>query len=316
MKIFLVLCLLCVGAWSQKLERLPISVVVTAYEGVYTLRKTLDSYVANGLFEMVDEVILLYSQISTVDERALASLSKYPFSHIVGTYANVHVHGTFDVASRLAHNELVLVLQQDFELTADYACTHRALWTAAFTLQRGVAHMVSLRSRANPGIPHWAHHYHGNNVDEMLSYHDGTDQACQVPFWLNDHEIHQFVNKFGLDMRYDALSNFWIASAEICYFNEQASMFVRSWFRHTFAKTLRSLRENPANTTYHNHHSLEIATRYTKDGPWRNRQHYVALGSPGVFTHNDYSKFPHTGIARSHIPPIHERASMFFLSWL
>ena len=132
----------------KSVAKLPISAGILAWKSGVTLENTLESYRRNGLFDILDDVCILFQEV-TADDVALAK--KYNLRYI-GLDNNVGIGKGFVMLCQQAKNPHVLLLEHDWELIEDAVSTRIRL-KASLDMLLGDTDVVRLRHRRDPGYP-------------------------------------------------------------------------------------------------------------------------------------------------------------------
>lgn len=131
------------------MSKLPISVGILAWNSGKTLRNTLESYRKNGLFNVVSEVFIFFQEVS--EEDIEISLEYRVCS--VGIGKNIGIGRAFLYLCEMAEEEVVLLLEHDWELVEDEATSYIRLKSALQLLSTGGLDAVRMRHRFNYGFP-------------------------------------------------------------------------------------------------------------------------------------------------------------------
>lgn len=145
----------------KSVAKLPISAGILAWKSGATLENTLESYRVNGLFDILDDVCILFQE-STSDDIALAK--KYNLPHIA-LDNNVGIGRGFVMLCQQARNPHILLLEHDWELVEDFVTTRLRL-KSSLDMVLSDTDVVRLRHRRNPGYPLYSQTpYQGRELD-------------------------------------------------------------------------------------------------------------------------------------------------------
>jgi len=133
------------GAETQ----MPISIGIVCWKSPKTITSTLDSYTANGLFELVHP--LIYIQERNAKYEAIAR--DHGIEEILGTPENLGILQAFIALIEATKTKYFIFAECDFKLVHDKATTEKVLGEAIRLIEEEDVQIVRLRDRANPGDP-------------------------------------------------------------------------------------------------------------------------------------------------------------------
>ena len=244
------------------MQKLPISIGILAWNSGQVLVDTLTTYHNNGLFDMVNDVTILFQEFSPQDYE----IAKHFGLDFIGENTNIGIGKGFIKLTENAQSDYVLVLEHDWNLIENEATTFSRLQRSYQAIEMGLD-VVRLRHRANPGNPHFSFRHRGKE----LTYYD-DEIGCTSPHlldslhWCDPHiEFRDFIKK-SEDM-------FWTTSR---YGN---------WTN------------NPC--LYKKQFYLDIVTQFAGDGialegnisKWWAQQQFKVGHNEGLFMHNDWQKY-------------------------
>jgi FkbM family methyltransferase len=247
----------------KSLPPLPISVGILSWHSNESLRNSLESYKRNGLFDTVDDVVLLFQDVRPEDKK-LAKEYGLPF---IGLDRNVGIGRGFVTLCEQADHPHVLLLEHDWELTENFVETRFRLSEGLKMLQADTD-VVRFRSRRNPGFP--------------LFVVDG---------YLNN-ELNYYDHKIDLVSPHLFETMHWVAFPDQQYpgliFSEQGHYVTTSrWSAWT---------NNPC--LHRRDFYIELVSWFAEKGMllepeishWWSRQQFKIAWGEGLFTHNDIDK--------------------------
>ncbi len=244
------------------MEKLPISIGILSWHSGQVLVDTLTTYYNNGLFDIVDDVTILFQEFNEQDYQ----IAKHFGLDIIGMSSNIGIGKGFIKLTQNAKNNYVLVLEHDWNLIEDKETTYNILKRSISAIEMGMD-VVRLRHRKNPGYPHFSFRYQG----QELTYYDENSQ-CTSPHLLDslhwcepDIQFPEYIKK-SEDM-------FWATSR---YGN---------WTN------------NPC--LYKKEFYLNVVNRFAGDGialegniaKWWAEQTFKVGHNEGLFMHNDWAKY-------------------------
>lgn len=244
------------------MEKLPISIGILSWHSGQVLVDTLTTYYNNGLFDIVDDITILFQEFNEQDYQ----IAKHFGLNVIGMNSNIGIGQAFIKLTENAKNDYVLVLEHDWNLIEDKETTYNTLKRSVSAIEMGMD-VVRLRHRKNPGNPHFSFRHKG----QELTYYD-DEIGAQSPHLLDslhwcepDIEFPEFIKK-SEDM-------FWTTSR---YGN---------WTN------------NPC--LYKKQFYLDTVKQFAGDGialegnigRWWVQQNYKVGHNEGLFMHNDWQKY-------------------------
>ena len=157
------------------MERLPISIGILAWKSGQTLVNSLYTYHQNGLFDMVNDVTILFQEYSTQDYQIATHFGL----EFIGESKNIGIGQGFIKLTENALSDYVLVLEHDWKLIENKETTYERLKRSYQAIEMGLD-VVRLRHRKDPGYPHFSFKYQGRELD----YYD-EEIGCTSPHLLD-----------------------------------------------------------------------------------------------------------------------------------
>lgn len=145
------------------MQKLPISIGILAWNSGQVLVDTLTTYHQNGLFDMVNDVTILFQEFSEQDYQ----IAKHFGLDFIGLTQNIGIGKAFIKLTKNAQSDYILVLEHDWNLIEDMETTYNTLQRSYQAIEMGLD-VVHLRHRKNPGFPHFSFRHQGNE----LNYYD------------------------------------------------------------------------------------------------------------------------------------------------
>ena len=244
------------------MEKLPISIGILAWNSGQVLVDTLETYRNNGLFDIVNDITILFQEFSQKDYE----IAKQYGLDFIGETNNIGIGKAFIKLTENAQSDYVLVLEHDWNLIENKETTYNTLYRSYKAIELGLD-VVRLRHRKEPGHPHFSFRYQGRE----LEYYD-NEIGCTSPHLLDslhwcepDIEFSEQIKK-SEDM-------FWTTSR---YGN---------WTN------------NPC--LYKKNFYLDIVKPFVGEGTelegniskWWAQQNYKVGHNEGLFKHNDWKKY-------------------------
>lgn len=246
----------------ERMEKLPISIGILAWNSGQTLIDTLFTYYQNGLFDIVNDVTILFQQVNDTDVQ-IANHFNLPY---IGLAENIGIGKGFLALTENSKTDNVMVLEHDWNLIEEKETTYERL-ESGLELLGGSVNVVRYRHREQPGNPHFSFRHKGNE----LNYYDEEIQ-CTSPHLLDS--LH------------------WLDPAES--FPDKIQKF-----NEYFVTTSRwgNWTNNPA--MYKKEFYISTVTPFAGDGialegnisKWWAQQGYSVAHGQGLFKHNDWQKY-------------------------
>ena len=244
------------------MDKLPISIGILSWHSGQVLVDTLTTYHNNGLFDIANDVTILFQEATMQD----VEIARHFGLDFMALQSNIGIGKGFIRLTENAQSDYSLVLEHDWNLIEDRETTYNTLKRSISAIEMGMD-VVRLRHRTNPGNPHFSFRYRGKE----LTYYD-DEIGCTSPHLLDslhwcepDVEFGDFIKK-SEDM-------FWTTSR---YGN---------WTN------------NPC--LYKKKFYLDIVKPFAGDGialegnigRWWVQQQYKVGHNEGLFMHNDWQKY-------------------------
>ena len=157
------------------MDKLPISIGILSWNSGQVLVDTLTTYHNNGLFDMVDDITILFQEFNEQDYQ----IAKHFGLNVIGMNSNIGIGRAFIKLTENAKEEYVLVLEHDWNLIEDKETTYNTLKRSYQAIEMGMD-VVRLRHRKNPGYPHFSFKHQGKE----LTYYD-DEIGCTSPHLLD-----------------------------------------------------------------------------------------------------------------------------------
>ncbi len=148
---------------------LPISVGILAWHSGQVLVDTLTTYYENGLLNMVNDVTILFQEVTEEDVKIA---SHFGIDYI-GLEENIGIGKAFKQLTETAKTDYVLILEHDWNLIENRETTYTILDKSITALELGLD-VVRLRHRKNPGHPHFSFQYKGRELEYYDDWHEIT----------------------------------------------------------------------------------------------------------------------------------------------
>ncbi len=150
-------------------KTLPISVGILAWHSGQVLVDTLTTYYENGLLNMVNDVTILFQEVTEEDVKIA---SHFGIDYI-GLEENIGIGKAFKQLTETAKTDYVLILEHEWNLIENRETTYTILDKSITALELGLD-VVRLRHRKNPGHPHFSFQYKGRELEYYDDWHEIT----------------------------------------------------------------------------------------------------------------------------------------------
>ena len=244
------------------MKKLPISIGILAWHSGQVLVDTLTTYHNNGLFDIANDVTILFQEVTTQD----IEIASHFGIDCIGLHKNIGIGQAFIKLTENAQSDYILVLEHDWNLIEDKQTTYDTLKRSYQAIEMGMD-VVRLRHRKNPGNPHFSFKHMGKE----LTYYD-KEIECTSPHLLDS--VH------------------WCDSAEKFpdLIKKSEDMF------HTTSR-YGNWTNNPC--LYKKQFYLDTVKPFAGEGirlegnisKWWAQQQYKVGHNEGLFKHNDWQKY-------------------------
>jgi hypothetical protein len=244
------------------MKKLPISIGVLAWRSGQTLVDTLTTYYENGLFDIPEDITILFQEYDETDFR----IAHHFGLTCIALNRNVGIGKGFIELTKFAKTDNVLVLEHDWKLIENAEVTHQRLSEGIELLNNGFD-CVRYRHRKDPGYPHFSF----KHVGHELEYYD-EEIECTSPHLLDS--VH------------------WLDPAESFPDKIQKN---GEWF--TTTSRWGNWTNNPC--LYKKEFYLDTVNQFAGDGialegnisRWWAKQNYKVAHGEGLFKHIDLVKY-------------------------
>lgn len=132
-----------------------------------TLRNTLKSYKEKGLYDLDDDHIIFFQEITSEDEE-IAILNGW---YYYGTDKNIGIADAYKWLVENANGETFLFLENDWKLIEPASA---AIADGRFLLSSNQADIIRYRHRDKPGEPLWTRQFQGNEQERLTHLLDSV----------------------------------------------------------------------------------------------------------------------------------------------
>lgn len=245
------------------MKKLPVSIGILAWNSGQVLVDTLTTYHANGLFDMVNDVTILFQEFNEQDYQ----IAKHFGLDVIGLQNNIGIGKAFIKLTENAKTDNILVLEHDWNLIENKETTYDRLLTGIQMLDVNGYDVIRYRHRAQPGNPHFSFRHKGVE----LTYYDDEIGATSPHLLDSLHWLDPSVEFSDKIQKYD---DYFVTTSR--------------WGNWT---------NNPC--LYKKELYLNVVNQFAGDGialegnigKWWVNQNYKIAHGEGLFKHNDWQKY-------------------------
>lgn len=186
------------------MEKLPISIGILSWRSGQTLVNTLSTYYQNGLFDIVNDITILFQEFSGQDKQ----IAEHFGLNYIPEPNNIGIGQGFIKLTEQSQTDNVLVLEHDWKLIEDKQTIYGRLKSGIELLDKGYS-CIRYRHRTQPGHPHFSFRYKGQeltyydreiecNSPHLLDSVHWTDPADEFPHYIQkDGEYFTTTSRYG-----------------------------------------------------------------------------------------------------------------------
>lgn len=246
------------------MEKLPLSIGILSWHSGQTLVDTLHSYYVSGLLELVNDVNILFQDV-TDEDKQVADHFSIPY---IGLNDNIGIGKGFITLAERAQTDNILLLEHDWVMIESQETGFNRLTSGLELLNNGF-HKVRYRHRKHPGFPLFTEGVYKNN--ELNHYDPGMDlvspHLLDSIHWLENPEA-LFPDKIQKQDEYFVTTSRWGNwTNNPCIFKKQFYLDTVSLFAGG---------------------GIDLEG---KIGRWWAQQNYKVAHGEGLFMHRDIKKF-------------------------
>lgn len=248
------------------------SIGILSWHSTDVLINTLKSYHDNGLFDLTDDKVIYFQEITSED----IEIAKWFGLKYIGTKENVGIGQAFMKLASGAKYENILLLEHDWELIEKTMNTHKRIMQGLHLLDCGYD-CVRLRHREKPGFPHFSEKNY-STVEKALIYHDpeiGLDypHLLDSVHWMQDPSA-AFPGMIG--KQYVDNDEYYVAGSRYANYTNNPCLYKKDFYIKTIKPFVGK--------------GIELEGKISH---WWARQHFNVAQGEGLLSHNDFKKHPH-----------------------
>lgn len=245
------------------MDKLPISIGILAWNSGQVLVDTLSTYYENGLFDIVNDVTILFQEASMQD----VEIARHFGLDFIALQRNVGIGKAFLRLTENAQTDNVLVLEHDWNLIENKGVTYDRLLTGIQMLDVNGYDAVRYRHRSNPGNPHFSFRHKGNE----LNYYDDEIQ-CTSPHLLDS--LHWLDPSIEFPDKIQHLGDYFVTTSRYGNWTNNPTMYKKQFYLDTVKQFAGD--------------GIALEGNISK---WWAQQNYRVAHGEGLFTHNDWQKY-------------------------
>jgi hypothetical protein len=247
------------------MNKLPISIGILAWNSGQTLINTLFSYYQNGLFNVVDDITILFQEI-TEEDKQIADHFKIKY---IGLNENIGIGKAFIKLTEVAQTENILLLEHDWFLIENQKITYNRLKSGLRMLNQGY-NVIRYRHRRYPGYPLFTQPvYQGNE----LNHHDNEINLVS-PHLLDS--IHWLPNPDELfPDKIQKIDDYFITTSRWGNWTNNPCLFKKDFYLQIV-------------NNFIDNQDLLLEPSISK---WWARQNFKVAHGEGLFKHEDLKKY-------------------------
>lgn len=246
------------------MEKLPISIGILSWKSNTTLKNTINSYIKNGLFDIVYDIKIFFQEFSTEDQTIA---DNYGLQYIYSS-TNIGIGKAFVALANQSLCDNILLLEHDWVLIENKETTFNRLSTGLQLLNNNIS-AVKYRHRKHPGPPLFSQRVYEHN--ELNHYDKEIDAVSphllECIHWI-DHPEKEFSDKITKK------NNHFITTSKWANWTNNPCMYKKSFYLEYVPNFAGS--------------GVDLEG---KIGKWWNRQNFMVAHGEGLFTHNDLLKY-------------------------
>jgi hypothetical protein len=244
------------------MDKLPISIGILSWHSGQVLVDTLTTYHNNGLFDIVNDVTILFQEATMQD----VEIARHFGLDFIALQNNIGIGKGFIRLTENAQSDNVMVLEHDWNLIENTETTYDRL-QSGLELLSGSVDVVRYRHRKNPGNPHFSFKY----IGKELTYYD-DEIGCQSPHLLDS--VHWCDPKESFPEYIGQFGDYFLTNSRYGNWTNNPCLYKKQFY-------------------------LDIVRPFAGEGialegnisKWWAQQNYGVAHGEGLFMHNDWAKY-------------------------
>ena len=202
-------------------EKLPISIGVLTWGSPKTLSNTLNSYMACGLFDVCDDV-MLFAQETTDADRQIAQQSG--ISRVIESRTNLGIGAGFIKLIEDSRYENILLLENDWVAIESEEVVRSQLEQGLALLDQHGLDVIKYRSRFDPGEPLYSMTYKDREMDS-------PPHLMECVHWRANPDVDfpEQISKISL------VDDWYVSSSKYCCQTNNPTMMKKEFYLKNIA---------------------------------------------------------------------------------
>jgi hypothetical protein len=246
------------------MDKLPISIGILAWNSGQVLVDTLTTYHQNGLFDIVNDVTILFQEVSMQD----VEIARHFGLDFIALQSNIGIGKAFLRLTENAQTDNVLVLEHDWNLIESRETTYDRLLTGIQMLDVNGYDAVRYRHRNQPGHPHFSFRHKGNE----LNYYD-DEIGCTSPHLLDS--LHWLDPSIEFPDKIQHLGDYFVTTSRWGNWTNNPTMYKKQFYLDTVKQFAGD--------------GIDLEGNISKW--WAQQQNIGVAHGEGLFKHNDWQKY-------------------------
>lgn len=245
------------------MNKLPIHVGILAWKSGQTLVDTLTTYHEVGFPEMVEDITILFQEVSDTD-RMIADHFGIKY---IGLENNIGIGKAFIQLAQHSNQKYFLTLEHDWKLLESPTVTYDRLLSGVEMIKNGTD-CVRYRHRRMPGFPHFSFRHQGKE----LEYYD-EEIGCTSPHLLDalhwtEHPEIAFTPHISKE------NDYYVTTSRYGNWTNNPCLYLRDFYVDTVSPFAGG--------------GIDLEGKISK---WWAQQSYKVAHGEGLFTHVDLVKY-------------------------
>jgi len=257
------------------MNKLPISIGILSWHSGQTLIDTLFSYYQNGLFDIVNDITILFQEVTDQDKQ-IANHFSLPY---IGLDQNIGIGAGLLKLAENANSQNILLLEHDWKLVENKETTYERLLSGIDLLNEDFT-TIKYRHREHPGYPLFTlNAYKGN---ELNHYDDVIDLIS--PHLLDS--LHWLDPSIQFPDKIQKYKNYFITTSRWANWTNNPCMYKKEFYMDYISK----FKINEKSSNKYNTPIGQITSEGEVSFDWSRQNFKIAQGE-GLFKHEDLKKF-------------------------
>jgi hypothetical protein len=245
------------------MAKLPISVVILSWGNCDVLYNTLTTYKENGLFDMINDVNILFQEVTDRD----VQITRHFGLDCIGLHNNIGIGKALNKLVNVSQTENVLILENDWNLIENTEVTFNRL-QSGLDLLNGGYDVVKYRHRKDYGNPLFSLQFKDKELEEYDSWSD-----ISSPHLFNSiHWVEKPEEKFkGL---IEKKGEYFSTTSRYGNWTNNPCLYKKNFYLSVIKPFMGE--------------GIDLEQKIAH---WWPRQNFKMAHGEGLFKHNDFTKY-------------------------